>query len=763
MAFARLQFLIPTTALAIFIVALGINFYSLRSDYANVQATNKENLSWTAAQAEVEVLLFLNELERYGRGDPQVDKNDLLRRLDILWSRLALFTEGEVGRRLLAFPEAESRILPLFDLLEREEPTIAVLERGDFDAIDRIDAELQYRLEGIHDLTVRVMQSEERRFADLREHQENNHQALQVFAVGAILSGGLLLFALARANRKNAQQAKTMTELASKAEAASETKSQFLAMMSHEVRTPLNGILGMINLLLDGRLEHKQRHYAESARQSSEALFDILNDILDFSRLEAGKLEMEEKVFDLERLVHNIVRLFGPQAADRRLFLNFEILPGVPRYLKGDPGRLRQVILNLVGNAIKFTKRGGVSIQVSARQTGPDGIDLCVIVNDTGIGIPEDKRDRIFESFAQADARTTRKFGGTGLGLAICKRLVGLMGGEIHCESQPDIGSTFTFTARMSLPASAEIPQQQEGGRPDAVAMPRRGTRVLVVEDSPTNLELAVIMLEKLNCKVSTATNGCEALDAVARAHFDVVLMDLQMPEMDGFEATARIRAMSGAARDLPIVALTANAMRGDRERCLEAGMNDYLSKPLRRDELEKTVACWSAARRQGSVRAAPLPTCRPARIQQAAEARETTAVTSSQSRPEALDLSVLRQLEAETGREALCRMLSRFLTEMPERLAAIAEGLSEGQATPEILTAVQRHSHSLKSAAATFGALPLSRLSAELEAAAKAGDWTAVRRLSPDLPVLVAQTREAIAREVPEAKAPGLPKAPAA
>lgn len=191
--------------------------------------------------------------------------------------------------------------------------------------------------------------------------------------------------------------------------------------------------------------------------------------------------------------------------------------------------------------------------------------------------------------------------------------------------------------------------------------------------------------------------------------------------------------------------------------------MNDYLSKPLRRDELEKTVACWSAARRQGSVRAAPLPTCRPARIQQAAEARETTAVTSSQSRPEALDLSVLRQLEAETGREALCRMLSRFLTEMPERLAAIAEGLSEEQATPEILTAVQRHSHSLKSAAATFGALPLSRLSADLEAAAKAGDWTAVRRLSPDLPVLVAQTREAIARQVPEAKAPGLPKAPAA
>ena len=729
MAFARLQFLVPMAALMIFIVALGVNFYSLRNDYANVQATNKENLSWTAAQAEVEILLFLNELERYGRGDLQVSKQDLLTRLDILWSRLVLFTEGEVGRRLLAFPDAESRILPLFDLLEREESTIAVLERGDFDAIDRIDAELQDRLAGIH---------------DLRAHQENNHQALQIFAAGAILSGGLLLFALARVNRKNAQQAREMTDLALKAEAASETKSQFLAMMSHEVRTPLNGILGMINLLLDGKLEHKQRHYAESARQSSEALFDILNDILDFSRLEAGKLEMEEKVFNLETLVHNIVRLFGPQAAERRLFLNFELLPGVPRYLKGDPGRLRQVILNLVGNAIKFTKRGGVSIQVSASE-GPQGdVLLSIIVNDTGIGIPDDKRDTIFESFAQADARTSRKFGGTGLGLAICKRLVGLMGGEIVCDSMPEVGSTFSFTAKVCRPAPSELPRQAEAA-PAATARPRPGTRVLVVEDSPTNLELAVIMLEKLDCRVATATNGLEAVKAVGEGRFDLVLMDLQMPEMDGFEATAKIRALQAPIRDVPIVALTANAMKGDRQRCLDAGMNDYLSKPLRREDLEKAVACWSAAKRPAPADA----TCRPVQIRQLPQTGEISEMQKAMPAPEVLDLSVLERLTEETGPEALPRMLARFLSEMPERLAAITAGLAGEQSAPDVLAATQRHCHSLKSAAATFGALPLSHLAAEMEAAAKAGDWVLCRKLYTELPALVARTHDAITRQV--------------
>ncbi|MEQ9608912.1 MAG: ATP-binding protein, partial [Kiloniellaceae bacterium] len=433
MAFARLQFLLPTTALLVFIIALASGFYSLRSDYAKVLGANKENLSWTAAQAEVEILRFMTEVERYGRGDPGSGKQELIDRLDILWSRLGMFTEGEVGRRLLAFPGAESRIRPIFEVLEREEQAIVDLQPGDVAAVERIEAALRERLDGIHELTIGVMQSEERRFADLRDHQQRNHLALQVFSAGAIFSGGLLLFSLVRMNRKNLQQAREMMQLALKAEAASESKSQFLAMMSHEVRTPLNGILGMINVLLDGKLEQKQRHYAESARQSSEALFDILNDILDFSRLEAGKLEMEETVFDLEKLVLSTVRLFGPQAADRRLFLTFEILPGAPRYIKGDPGRLRQVILNLVGNAMKFTRRGGVSIQVSGRSNGAGTASLAFVINDTGIGIAEDKQESVFDSFAQADARTNRKFGGTGLGLAICKRLVGLMGGSIGC------------------------------------------------------------------------------------------------------------------------------------------------------------------------------------------------------------------------------------------------------------------------------------------------------------------------------------------
>ncbi|GAB4362046.1 MAG: hypothetical protein Kow00114_17000 [Kiloniellaceae bacterium] len=760
MAFARLQFLLPTTALLVFIVALASSFYSLRSDYAKVLGANKENLSWTAAQAEVEILRFMAEVERYGRGDPGTGKQKLTERLDILWSRLGLFTEGEVGRRLLAFPGAESRIRPIFETLEREEQAILDLQPGDFATIERIETALRERLDGIHELTIGVMQAEERRFADLRDHQQRNHLALQVFSAGAIFSGGLLLFSLARMNRKNLQQAREMTQLALKAEAASETKSQFLAMMSHEVRTPLNGILGMINLLLDGKLEHKQRHYAESARQSSEALFDILNDILDFSRLEAGKLEMEDKVFDLEKLVHNTVRLFGPQAADRQLFLTFEILPGVPRFIKGDPGRLRQVILNLVGNAIKFTRRGGVSIQVSGCSNGAGTASLSFVVNDTGIGIAADKQDSIFDSFAQADARTNRMFGGTGLGLAICKRLVGLMGGSIGCDSEPDVGSTFWFTVTVSIPDSAEIADEVAPSQAAALARPRQGVRVLVVEDSPTNLELAVIMLERIDCRVLTATNGREALEVLAHEPVDLVLMDVQMPEMDGFEATAAIRALEGPARKVPVIALTANAMRGDRQRCLTAGMNDYLSKPLRRAELEKIVALWSPA--------APSATCRPMKSHQPPPPQEVREMSEAVSAPPAaglplLDAAVLARLEEETGPQALPRMLARFLAEMPERLAGIREGLAAPREDAQTLAAVQRHCHSLKSAAATFGALPLSRRAQEMEAAAKAGDWTACRALFAELPDLVAASEAAVTARLRDGAPPPAVRAPAA
>lgn len=733
MHYARMQFVVPAAALLIFVCALAVSFYSLKRGHVEVLSGNKENLSWTAAQAEVEVLRFVTELERFGRGDADTSREEIVQRLDILWSRLGLFTEGEVGRRLLAFPDAERRIEEIFTILRQEEAAITALQRGDDSGtLKRIVDRFREQLDGIHDLTVRVMQSEERRFADLRDHQQDTQGVLQFFTLGAIVSGGLLLLSLARLNHKHSQQARHMTELALQAKAASDAKSQFLAMMSHEVRTPLNGILGMINLLLEGKLEKNQRHYAESARQSSEALFDILNDILDFSRLEAGKLDMEEKVFDLEKLVAHILQLFGPQAAARELFLTYEILPGVPRFIKGDPGRLRQVILNLVGNAIKFTRRGGVSLQVSGRSDGAGTAALTFIVNDTGIGIAPEKQASIFESFAQADAQTNRKFGGTGLGLAICKRLVTLMGGQIGCDSEPEVGSTFWFSVVTRIPDSSEILHEMVPGLADKAPEVQPDVRVLVVEDSPTSLELAVIMLEKMGCRVTAATNGREALQLLAADGFDLVLMDVQMPEMDGFEATARIRAMEAPARDLPIIALTANAMRGDREKCLEAGMNDYLSKPLRRDDLERAVATWA-----------------PAGSPDTGKKKENPAMTSRKDAVVALDPAVLRRLAEEAGPEALPRMLNRFLAEMPERLAAIQEGLAEAPGTAEVLASVERHCHSLKGAAATFGALPLSHRALEMEQAAKAGEWQACRAGLAALPQLIEATEAAVAAEV--------------
>lgn len=751
MIFARLQFLLPTAALAIFIGALGAGFYSQRNNDAIVHSAGKENLYWTVAQLELETLHFLNALERFGRGDTETGKDTLLTRLDILWSRLGLFTKGDVGRRLLSFPESEAYILALLNFLEREERNFSTLEPANFEAIDRIEAELRHHLENMHGLAVRVMHAEERRIADLRDQQRANQVALQLFAAGAILSGGLLLLAMLRGKRKSMQQAADMRNLVQKTQAANRSKSEFLAMMSHEVRTPLNGILGMISLLLEGKLDHQQRHYAESARHSGEALFEILNDILDFSRLEAGKLAMEEKVFDLEKLVHNIVQLFGPQAKQRGLFLSFEMLPGVPRYVKGDPGRLRQVILNLVGNAMKFTRRGGVSIQISAQETEYDledgTISLSVIVNDTGIGIAEDKLDSIFDPFSQADAQTNRKFGGTGLGLAICKRLVRLMDGTITCRSASDIGSTFTFTARVRVPMEDEIPHVSASPKAAPASRPRPGTRVLVAEDSPTNLELVVVMLETLDCEVTTATNGEEALAILEQADFDLILMDVQMPELDGFEATARIRDMAGPKKDLPIIALTANAMKGDRERCLAAGMDDYISKPMSRDDLQRKVAQWASPRAGAQPdEQRGVTTCRPFKLRQAAQ-KGAAVLPDAVPAEDMLDHDVLDRLKKEVGAEAVARMLTRFLSEMPERLEAIREGLTVGSEEPAVLTKIQRHCHSLKSAAAAFGALPLSRLAAEMEAAAKEGDWQACRGHFASLPQLVSRTRDAATR----------------
>src|SRR5213593_3826620 len=659
----------------------------------------------------------------------------------------------------------------------------------------------------------------------MRKDGQRIHVRLSAAAVKAAGEGALVALYEDISDRKAAEQA--MRAARDLAERVARARSTFLANMSHEIRTPMNAVLGFVELVLDTELATEQRRALELVRSSSETLLTILNDILDYSKIEAEHLELEAIPFDLPKVVHGTATLLAVRAREKHLELTVDVPPDVPQMVRGDPTRVRQVLMNLIGNAIKFTDQGEVDVSASVARRDGGGATVQFRVRDTGIGISPEQLGTIFQEFTQADASMTRRYGGTGLGLAISRRLVALMGGELAVTSEVGGGSEFSFALTFPLEAAqataraavslggrrllvvddnetnrrivrdmlgaegmavheapradaglealrraaragtpydlaildAQMPDQDgfelatavradralaatrlliltsAGQRGDgercrqlgiqayltkpiaradlveavgtvlagtvsapgeadlvtrhSIAESRHALRILLAEDNPVNQQVATAMLLKRGHQVDVVSNGREAVDAVARERYDVVLMDIQMPEMDGFEATAKIRALP-QGRTLPIIALTAHALSGERERCLERGMSGYLAKPFKAHDLFAAV-----------------------------EGRGPQAADSGVAPSPAVDLAAFRRTMEEAGAaEAVDGILETFVATMPQRLDALAAAARGAEAEP-----LQRAAHAFKSAAGTIGAGRLAALLEDMERAARDGD----------------------------------------